>query len=56
MPVSAKSAMKTAKLCRFCVLRDVEMPKTLPIMPIMFFTMFWSDSGYSASGHSLSSL
>jgi hypothetical protein len=34
LPISVKPAMKTANICRFCVLGALKLPKVLPIMPI----------------------
>ena len=39
LPISEKLAKETAKWCRFCILQDAEMPKALPIMPVLAYTM-----------------
>jgi hypothetical protein len=49
LPISAKSAMKTAEYCRFCVLGARKLPKVMPIMLIYIYTMCQYTSSEPAS-------
>ena len=49
----AKPGSKTAKHCRFCILRSAEMPKAPPIMPVLVYTMWQNTLSEPASVQTL---